>query len=92
MVKYPGILCCQIDHAPLDLKLNPFEVPFQTFFDKPLELGLKTNRCPLEVLKNDLTLEELLAQEKKLSNFLTQDELKEVVLRPEGIKFRNSNG
>ena len=50
---------------------------------------MKINRYPqkvLEVLKNDLTLEIFSARIGKLSNFLTQDELKEVVLGPKESK------
>ena len=50
---------------------------------------MKINRYPqkvLEVLKNDLTLENFSARIGKLSNFLTQDELKEVVLGPKESK------
>ena len=49
---------------------------------------MKINRYPqkvLEVLKNDLTLEIFSARIGKLSNFLTQDELKEVVLGPKEL-------
>ena len=69
-------------------QIKPIWSTILNFFDKLLELVLKINRYPqkvLEVLKNDLTLEIFSARIGKLSNFLTQDELKEVVLGPKEL-------
>ena len=75
-------------------QIKPIWSTILNFFDKLLELVLKINRYPqkvLEVLKNDLTLEIFSARIGKLSNFLTQDELKEVVLGPKELSKVDSN-